>query len=313
MPRLLCPVCGKGLPRGVRCCPHCATMALLDYVPTVSERLPVGYRLGPYRVKRFVAAGAVANVYEAILEPINQTVALKVIKAAGIVRSSAFRRFAREAKMLAWLNHRNIVALIDAGREGDFVFLAMQYIAGGNLRDRIRKQGPLGLEESLSIITGVTAALRHAWRHRIVHRDIKPGNILLTSSGRPKLADLGLAKLMDVHPSLTPTGTRLGSAGYMAPEQMRDSKSVDIRADVYALGVVWFYCLTRRRPFAARRLSDLLRSIRTDPLPRLRDFAPGVPDWVQVCMDKMCAKEPADRFQDPSELLSYLAAHTAGA
>jgi len=187
----------------------------------------------------------------------------------------------------------------------------MEYVAGGTLRDLVVGKGVLSLEESLHVIVGCAAALEHAWEHRIVHRDVKPTNILLTRSGRPKLADLGLARLMDIHPSLTPTGARLGSPSHMAPEQTKDSKSVDIRADIYALGVVWYYCLTGRRPFAAKSLPDLVRSIREQPMPDVNLLAHGLPEWVQPCIERMCAKSPEDRFQDPSHLLRHLATHGA--
>ena len=144
----------------------------------------------------------------------------------------------------------------------------------------------------------------------MVHRDVKPANILLAADGCPKLADLGLVRLLDEHPSLTPSGLALGSPCYMSPEQTVASKGVDIRTDLYSLGITWFVCLTARVPFAGRSFVDIAQAIRHEPLPDLRALRTDLPAWVCDCISRICAKAPDQRFRDPQELLQFIAEAT---
>jgi serine/threonine-protein kinase len=218
-----------------------------------------------------------------------------------------------EARSAARLDHPNIARVHFVGEERGMCYLVFEYIEGTNLRDMVIANGPFSLADALRYMLQIADALAHAWQRDVVHRDIKPSNILLTPEGQAKLVDMGLARFDEHEPveqELTATGVTLGTFDYMAPEQARDSRSADIRSDIYSLGCTLYYMLVGKPPFADSTGLQKLLQHQTEPPPNLQDARPDVPESVVELVETMLAKRPEDRFQNPVELLAALIAVT---
>src|SRR3954449_355487 len=205
-----------------------------------------------YRIEREIAHGGMAEVYLARDESLDRLVALKALFPEYARETSFVERFRREAQAAANLNHPNIVAIYDWGQQSGTYFIVMEYVEGRSLSDIIRTDGPLHPRRSAEITADVAAALGFAHRNGVVHRDVKPGNIIISPSGQVKVADFGIAQAItggaDQH-NLTQAGAVMGTATYFSPEQAQ-GKPVDPRSDLYSLGCVLFEMLTSRPPFA---------------------------------------------------------------
>lgn len=279
--------------------------------------LAPGTDLGPYQVRRFLGAGGMGEVYEGRDTRLNRTVAIKLLP-QDTGDSVARQRFQREARAIAALSHPRICAIYDVGRHGDVDFLVMEYLEGETLAERLAK-GPLAIDEALRLSIEIADALDCAHRAGVVHRDLKPGNIMLTG-GSAKLLDFGLAKyevergpmqeagaittLADGGP-LTEKGTVLGTPRYMAPEQFA-GKDADARTDIFALGAILFEMLTGRKAFAGTTHAELAGAVlHLDP-PRLdlADARGGA--MLDHILRRCLAKRPEDRWQSARDLMLEL-------
>ena len=233
-------------------------------------------------------------------------VALKLMLPLEALGPSAGERLLREARAAAKLRHPNIVGVFNVGEDAGVHFLVMEFVEGKSLQKLLDEQGALPVAQALTITAQLLDALELTFAHRIVHRDIKPDNILIDRQGVAKLADLGLAKQLGSELNLTQTGMVMGSPYYIAPEQASDTKNAGPLVDIYSLGCVLFHMVAGAPPFAGTtNLEVILKHVR-DPIPNLSQIAPAVPASLDAIVAKMMAKEPKDRFQTPSEIRQAL-------
>ncbi len=280
-----------------------------------------GTRLGRYEVERLVGVGGMGEVYSAHDAALGRRVAIKVLTSHRL--DAAWDRFQREAKAGALLNHRHICTVFDVGTEGDVRFLVMEYLQGETLACRLRG-GALSVSEAAVHGSQLADALAAAHNAGIIHRDVKPGNIMLTPNG-VKLLDFGLARITqraqdalsvhDVHretePAHTAAGTVLGTTMYMAPEQLR-GEVVDHRVDIYAFGAVLYEMLAGRSPFQAADRTELVAQILHRDPPAVRAVRAGVPTAVAALVQKCLSKAPQDRCARLEDALAVLQAVRSG-
>jgi serine/threonine-protein kinase len=245
-----------------------------------------------------------ATVYKAYDTRLETDVAVKVIRTENLAPSvleRSLKRFEREAKALARLTHPNIVKVTDYGEYEGKPYLVMEYLPGGTLKQKLGK--PIPWNEAITILLPIARALDFAHRQNMIHRDVKPSNILITADGEPMLTDFGIAKILDLEETqdLTGTSAAVGTPEYMAPEQVT-AKTVDHRADIYALGVVLYEAVTGRKPFIADTPMAVLIKHATESLPRPSQFAVNLPEAVEKLLIKAMAKKPDDRYQTMNEM-----------
>ena len=260
----------------------------------------IGQSLGRYHILEQLGEGGMATVYKAYDTRLERDVAVKVIRVdqfAPAVLERILKRFEREAKSLARLTHPNIVHVNDYGEEEGVPYLVMDYLPGGTLKQQLGK--PMPWQEAVKLLLPVAEALDYAHSQGIIHRDVKPSNILLTQRGQPMLTDFGIAKLLESEETqtLTGTGAGVGTPEYMAPEQV-NARSVDQRADIYSLGVVLYELITGRKPFQADTPMAVMIMQARDPLPRPAQFVRDLPEGVEKMLIKALAKKPEDRYVD---------------
>jgi serine/threonine-protein kinase len=264
-------------------------------------------QIGSYRIIEQLGTGGMSSVFRAVHVETGHEVALKVLPRSLAKNATLLQRFLREARSAESLEHPNIVAIFDRGTEQGRYYLVLEFIAGGDLHDRVRNRGPLGVAEAVGIIRGVVQGLRFAAGLGLIHRDIKPANILLTDEGQPKVADLGLAVQLDEEDErVTRDGTTVGTVDYMAPEQARDSRATSVRSDIYSLGCTFYHVLTGFPPFAGGDVTDKLRRHASEPPPDVRRARPDVPEELAGLIQRMMAKRPEARFRDYDELTNAL-------
>jgi len=268
-----------------------------------------GTLLGRYRLLERAGAGGMSEVWRAEDQTLHRTVAVKVIHDPIAADPTFAERFLREARLVAGLEHPNILAVYDFGTaamEGKEVsYLVMPLVPGGSLKERIR--GPVPPAEAVPWLAAIAAALDHAHARGILHRDVKPGNVLLDAAGRPLLADFGLARSADSVSGLTATGTVMGTPSYMAPEQAM-GKPLDARADQYALACIAFEMLTGRVPFKADTPLGVLHQHVSVPPDPVTSIVGGLPPGVDDVLSRALSKDPSKRFASCAELVSALAA-----
>lgn len=264
-------------------------------------------RIGGFEIIEKIGSGGMGTVFKARQLSMNRLVALKVLPPKLTKNKSYIERFKREAIAAAKLNHPNIVHGIDAGVEQGFYYFAMEYVDGESLGEIIEREAPLDEVRALRITRDVAKALEHASEFGIVHRDIKPGNILITKRGVSKLSDLGLAKVQRKEKSfVTQTGFAVGTPHYISPEQAQGRREVDVRADIYSLGVTLYHMLTGDVPFPDDSPLVVMTKHLNEPIPPLRQANPAVSIRTQQIMDKMTAKKLKDRYQTATELVADL-------
>ena len=263
-----------------------------------------GLSLGRYHILEQLGEGGMATVYKAYDTRLETEVAVKIIRTENLapnVLNRVRKRFEREAKALAKLNHPNIVQVIDYGEYDGIPYLVMPYLPGGTLKGKISGSAMPYLEAA-QLLTPIARALDYAHRHKIIHRDVKSSNILITEDGEPMLSDFGVAKLFDEEETveLTGTGIGIGTPEYMAPEQFQGGV-VDRRADIYSLGVVLFEMVAGRKPYQAETPAAIIWKQASEPLPRPSKFIPGLPKEIEQILLKALAKAPENRYQSMSE------------
>ncbi len=263
-----------------------------------------GRQLGDYRLVRKIAKGGMGEVYEGVQLALDRRVAVKIISDDLVTDPTFVQRFEREAKSSAALNHPNVAQVYDFGREGDRLYLVMEYVDGLDLAAYIKQHDKVSLTEGMAIVRQVVSALQFALGLSIIHRDIKPANLLYATDGTVKITDLGLAKKLTEDSDVTLTGTGIGSPHYLAPEQADDARTVDHRADIYALGITLLFLLTARRPFEGDSAFSVVLAHANKPLPSGEDLGTPLPDEVEQLIHRMAAKCPTDRYADYDELLA---------
>ena len=284
-------------------------------IPVIQEAMAPAPRIGTefagYRIEGLLGRGGMGVVYRAEHPRLGASIALKVM-APELSTDEAFReRFVREARMAAQIRHPNIVPIYDAGEWGGDLYMAMRYVEGDDLRALLRKRKALPVPETVQIGLQIAGALDAAHRKGLVHRDIKPGNILLEPGPDPDspptayLADLGLTKQIDSPQAVTGSGELLGTIDYMAPEQI-NGLPVDGRADVYSLACVLFECLTGAAPYARENKAAVLWAHLKDGVPQATSVNPTLPKEIDPVFARGMAKEPSDRFQTARDLVVSL-------
>lgn len=266
----------------------------------------VGRELGEYFVFERLGAGSMAEVFKALQPSMDRMVGIKVLSPSLSHDPQFVARFRREAQIAASLEHPHILPVIDFGECEATLYLVMRYVNGGTLHDLIER-GPLEPQVALRYLTEIGEALDYAHDRRVVHRDIKPRNVLLDEQGNPFIADFGLAKLVDTG-GLTHSGIEMiGTPHYMSPEQAR-GQPVDGRADLYSLGVLLYQMLTGRVPFEADSTVGIVMKHISEPVPAVTLAVPQLPEALNQVVCKAMAKEPADRYQSAHELTQAVAA-----
>lgn len=260
----------------------------------------IGQSIGHYQVLEQLGEGGMAVVYKAYDTRLDRYVAVKVITPSREHSERFLKRFEREARALAKLSHPNIVGVIDYGEQNGLPYLVMEYIPAGTLKQKLGS--PQAWQDAARTLVPIANALAYAHSQAIVHRDVKPSNILLTDSGDPMLTDFGIAKMLEVEETLdlTGTGVGVGTPEYMAPEQAQ-GRGVDARADVYSLGVVFYEMVTGRKPYQADTPMAVVWKLASEPLPRPTSFIPKLPESSERVILKALAKKADDRFQTMKE------------
>lgn len=269
-----------------------------------------GFTIGKFKLLERVGVGGMGQVFLCEHMFMKKRVAVKVLPPAKADQPAALGRFYREARAAGSLDHPNIVHTHDIDQDGNLHFIVMDYIEGSNLLDVVKKFGAMDIRRATSYIRQTAVGLDYAFRNAIIHRDIKPGNILIDRKGVARILDLGLARFINDHSDqLTmkyDDKIVLGTADYVAPEQIANSHSVDIRADIYALGASYYFLLAGHPPFPTGTVSQKLLWHRTkDPTP-IRQIRPDVPDAIAVIIEKMMSKDPKARYQTPAQVAADL-------
>jgi serine/threonine-protein kinase len=257
-----------------------------------------------YSILARVGRGGMGAVFKAIQLSMNRLVALKILPISLAKDRTYIRRFLREAKSAAQMNHPNLTRVYDVGSYRGVFYFSMEFVQGDTLLGLIKSEGKLGLQVAIDIALQAARGLRHAHSHSIVHRDIKPENIMIATDGSVKVTDMGLAKRTDTADhDITVTGQVIGTPCYMSPEQITDPKSVNGRSDIYSLGATFYHMVTGRRPFQGENTAQtMFMVVGEDP-----QWSRGeVPVPVLRVIKRMMAKDPARRYQTMDELISEL-------
>ena len=253
-----------------------------------------------FRIIQTVASGGTAVLYKAIQVSLDRVVAVKRLHQHLTTDDNFTRRFVLEAKAAASLDHENIVRVIDFGVEDDCYQMVMEFIEGESLRDILERWRPINPEIALALVHQICRGLEHAHAKGIVHRDIKPGNVMLTKNGAVKIADFGLAKLTQGSSVHTAVDAILGTPLYMSPEQAF-GESVDQRSDLFSLGTVLYELLTGKQPFASENYMGVIQNIINLEVPGIREINPAVPEAVEEIVAKALARNRDERFQSARE------------
>jgi serine/threonine protein kinase len=264
-----------------------------------------------YLLLEKIGSGGMGSVYRARHLGLNSEVAIKIIDPRRVADKNAVGRFRREMRLSARLKHEHIVQALDVGEHGGVNFLVLEYVDGSDLASLVRRDGIMDPAEAAAICLQAAAGLAHAHEQHVVHRDIKPQNILLSAGGVTKILDMGLARVRnepegDSHTSLTREGDVMGTVDYMAPEQSRDAHAADARSDIYALGATLYYLLVGRPPFPGGSAIEKLARLATDEPQPLGKIRPDCPRELAEIVERMMAKRPAERFQTAEDVVRAL-------
>jgi len=273
------------------------------------QRRATALVIGDYHILDVIGAGGMGQVYKARHRIMKRLLAIKIMHTARATNPTLVQRFYREVEAAARLSHPNIVTAYDAGETPGGLYLAMEYVDGVDLSVILRNVGALSVNQAINITLQVARGLAYAHRHRVVHRDIKPGNLLLDRDGTVKILDMGLARFTEeeaAEVSLTMVGPLMGTVEYMAPEHAANPKNADHRSDVYSLGCTMYRLLTGRLPYGGETAVEKVIAQREHPIPSLSDAIGGIPENLQGIFERMVAKAPRDRYQSMDECLADL-------
>ena len=263
----------------------------------------IGKQLGRYKIVEVVGRGGMGAVYKALQAPIDRIVAIKVLPGEFLHRENFMNRFLQEIEVVAKLEHVHILPVYDFGHEEGVPYIVMRYLDGGTVKQRLR-YGPLHYDEIVLIISQIGSALDHAHSQNIIHRDVKPSNLILDANGNCFLADFGTAKLRDESMDVSSSGL-IGTPAYMAPEQA-EQQNITSKTDIYALGVSLFEMLTGHLPYRGKTAFEQIFMHIRDPIPLVREENPNIPVQIEDMIQKSMAKDPADRYDTAAEMIVAL-------
>ena len=273
-----------------------------------------GFNLGKYRLLERIGIGGMGQVFLCEHVFMRKRVAIKVLPPAKAEDPVTLGRFYREARVASALDHPNIVRTFDIDQDGPLHFLVMEYVDGTSLLDIVKKHGPMNYNRACHYIRQAAIGLQYAHQSGMIHRDIKPGNIMIDRQGTAKILDMGLARFYkDEKDQLTlkyDDKNVLGTADYVAPEQTRDSRNIDVRADIYGLGATFYFVLAGQPPFPEGTVAEKLIAHQTKKPRSILEIRKDVPQGLAKILDKMLAKDPADRYSTPQEIANALEIYT---
>ncbi|MGH7606814.1 MAG: serine/threonine-protein kinase, partial [Gemmatimonadales bacterium] len=310
-----CPRCAaEGIPDGAPGCPRCGftldtaadqtNAGTWEPIPAELEQVLRRDLSSQYQITDLLGRGGMSFVYLAQEVELNRQVAIKVLPLQLLQGPGAAERFEREGRIAASLDHPHIVPIFRVGSTSTFLWYTMKRIRGKSLEQIIAERGGLPLAEVLSVVQQVGSALQYAHRHGVVHRDVKPGNVMIEDSGWVLVCDFGVARAFG-SVSLTQTGASLGTPRYMAPEQF-EGHPVDGRSDQYSLAILVWEALTGELPFGGDSLGELIRKHLLEPPPRLVEVLPDIPTRVSDAVCRAMSKKPAERFPDIAAFVNAL-------
>ncbi len=309
----VCPRCGAQVQDSALTCPGCgydfsAERTLMAEIPHLSDAEPIMEKLGPrYRLLGFIGKGGFSKVFLIEDTVLGRKCALKILYSQLFENDpDMLERFKREAKLYAELEHPNIVPIYDMGIHENTAYLIMKYIKGRTLKEIIKERAPLPPQEIVSIAEGLLSALAYMHRKGVVHRDIKPGNIIIEDeTGRVVLADFGLARKIESDSHLTQTGQLLGTPYYVSPEQAQGQKAT-FASDVYSVGITLFEMATGKLPFTGESPLQILWKHVKEPLPSPSKINPDIPHQLEAVIKKATEKNPSRRYRDASQMLEAI-------
>jgi serine/threonine protein kinase len=272
----------------------------------------LGKKMAHYQIEAVLGQGGMGKVYKARNINLDKICAIKILpKEFASEDPTTVERFLREARSAAKVEHPNVLPVSFVGKVGDSYFIEMQYVDGGTLYDVLKRQGRLDSREAARIVRDIAAGLSAAHERGIIHRDIKPGNVMLTSKGHVFIMDFGLAKMTQASIALTKQGMILGTPLYMSPEQAM-SRPLDQRTDIYSLGVMFYHMVTGSPPYFSNSAVEVVGQHIRAPVPDPTQLAPETPPQVAAIIQRMMAKDPNERHQNCAELVRELEAFLAG-
>ena len=257
-------------------------------------------RIGGYEIISTLGDGGLGTVYKARQISMGRIVALKVLHRKWLRDEEFKKRFLLEARLVGRLSHQNLIQVFDFGKEKGVYYFSMEYVDGPTVEGTIDLEGPMPPDKALDIAVQILRAISYIWGHKIVHRDIKPGNIMLTKGGVAKLGDFGFVK-SGWDSMLSTDGEVLGTPDYISPEQALGMEDIDFRSDIYSLGATLYHMLTGEPPFEGSGSQVMRKHVRAEVRP-IREVNPDVPDAVCHIVEKMMAKDPGDRYQRTEQL-----------
>lgn len=263
-------------------------------------------QVGDFRIEKKLGQGGMGTVFLATQVSLDRKVALKTLSPEFAKKPDFVKRFIREARSMARLQHPNVVQVYAADSASGVNYAAIEFIDGRSMQGWMNELKQLNVGDSLHVVLVCADALKHAHDQNMIHRDIKPDNILVTSKGIVKVADFGLAKAVDDDVSMTQSGTGLGTPLYMAPEQARNAKHVDKRTDIYALGSTLYYFLTGKLPFTGENTLELIVAKEKGTFTHARKHNPQIPERLDLMIDKMLMKDPNHRYADFADIIRDL-------
>jgi len=275
-------------------------------VPAKVAATTTRQKLGPYELIEKIGEGAMGQVFTAWDAARQHNVAVKILPRQLALDQEFLERFKREVKLLAQLDHPHIVAFYDSGTQGGLFYLVMEYVDGGDLTKKLRKETRLAEPEALRIAREMALALAQAHGKGMIHRDIKPDNVLLTKDGMSKISDFGLAKPTEDNQKLTAAGFSIGTPFYISPEQALGKEKVDPRCDLYSLGATLFHMLTGRVPFVHASSTQVMVMHVQNPPPDPRSINPAISRGAAQLILKLLAKDPDQRHQSAQELAQVI-------